>query len=183
MKIVTNFYHKYRYQVQKAISNLNHCTDKAISQNYIYKKFRNCVLMHKEAIRFFNLLDKSSQRSYLLQVGLSMLSISTTAVKTALNFNKPQEAVRSAVFCGANQFHLLLLSLPGQVLLDSCANLSDNIYISAWYKTPIKIQKLLYMMHMRCKKLCSLSAGGLYEMNIENFGICLPLDLSFVHQK
>ena len=26
-------------------------------------------------------------------------------------------------------------------------------------------------MQIRCKKLCSLTAGGLYDMNIENFGI------------
>ena len=52
MNIVTNFYHKHRYQVQKTISNLNHCSDETVLQNYIYKKFRNCVLVHKEAIKY-----------------------------------------------------------------------------------------------------------------------------------
>ena len=47
----------------------------------------------------------------------------------------------------------------------------QNRYDSTWYKTPVKIQKLIFVMQIRCKKLCSLSAGGLYDMNIENFGI------------
>ena len=44
--------YKHRYQIQKMISNLNYNTDEAVSQNYMYAKFRNCVLMHKEAIRY-----------------------------------------------------------------------------------------------------------------------------------
>ncbi|KAF3426726.1 hypothetical protein E2986_04491 [Frieseomelitta varia] len=167
---IAQFYQR-EHQVQKATTNLNYFTDERVLENNMYENFRNCIRIHKEAIRFFNILNESSQRSYMFQIGLSMLSISTTAVKTALNFNKPEEAMRSAVFCGANQFHLFLLSLPGQVLLDNCFNLTDDIYASAWYNTPVKIQKLLYVMQIRCKKVCSLSAGGLYEMNIENFGI------------
>ncbi|KAK9306170.1 hypothetical protein QLX08_003063 [Tetragonisca angustula] len=117
------------HQVQKATTNLNYFTDKRVLENDMYENFRNCILMHKEAIRFFNILNESSQRSYMFQIGLSMLSISTTAVKTALNFNKPEEAMRSAAFCGANQFHLFLLSLPGQVLLDNCFNLTNDMYV------------------------------------------------------
>ncbi|XP_043511744.1 uncharacterized protein LOC122529557 [Frieseomelitta varia] len=168
------------HQVQKATTNLNYFTDERVLENNMYENFRNCIRIHKEAIRFFNILNESSQRSYMFQIGLSMLSISTTAVKTALNFNKPEEAMRSAVFCGANQFHLFLLSLPGQVLLDNCFNLTDDIYASAWYNTPVKIQKLLYVMQIRCKKVCSLSAGGLYEMNIENFGITFKTCISYI---
>ncbi|KAK9306167.1 hypothetical protein QLX08_003061 [Tetragonisca angustula] len=167
------------YQIQKVVSTQNY-NDEAVSQNHIYKKFRNCVLMHKEAIEFFKLLDKSSQISYLIQVGLNMLGMSATAVQTVINIHRPENAMRNAVFCGASQFHLLLLSLPGQVLLDSCSTLTHNIYDSTWYKTPVKIQKLLYVMQIRCKNLCSLSAGGLYDMNIENFGIAFKTCMSYI---
>ncbi|XP_043517841.1 uncharacterized protein LOC122532806, partial [Frieseomelitta varia] len=167
------------YQIQKVVSIQNY-NDEVISQNYIYEKSRNSVLMHKEAIGFFMLLDKSSQISYLIQVGLNMLGMSATAVQTVVNIHRPEIAMRNAVFCGASQFHLLLLSLPGQVLLDSCSTLADNIYNSAWYATPVKIQKLLYVMQIRCKKLCSLTAGGLYDMNIENFGIAFKTCMSYI---
>lgn len=54
--------------------------------------------------------------------------------------------MRSAVFCGASQFHLFLLSLPGQVLLDHCSDLADNMYVLKKYsyrlhqlQTPTKL--------------------------------------------
>ncbi|XP_060815847.1 uncharacterized protein LOC132907105, partial [Bombus pascuorum] len=128
----------------------------------------------------YNILNESSQGSYLIQVGLNILSISTAAVQTVVKLNKPEEAIRSAVFCGACQFHLFLLSLPGQVLLDHCSSLADNIYCSKWYKAPVQIQKVLYVMQIRCRRFCSLTAGGLYEMNIENFGITFKTCISYI---
>ncbi|KAK9306392.1 hypothetical protein QLX08_002910 [Tetragonisca angustula] len=168
------------YEVQKATTFPNYLTDEIILENCMYQKFRNCVKMHTEAIRFYELLNDCSRGSYLIQVGLTMLIISATAVQTVINLNRPEEAMRNAVFCSASQFHLFLLSLPGQVLLDNCDALAKNIYGSTWYKCHIKIEKLLYVMQIRCKKLCSLSAGGLYEMNIENFGITFKTCMSYI---
>ncbi|XP_033314057.1 uncharacterized protein LOC117212983 [Bombus bifarius] len=168
------------YQIQKATANLNYFSGEKDSDNSTYEKFRNCVIMHKEAIQFYNILDESSQSSYLIQVGLNILSISTAAVQTVVNLDRPEEAIRSAVFCGACQFHLFLLSLPGQVLLDHSSDLADNIYSSKWYKAPVQIRKVLYMMQIRCRRFCSLTAGGLYEMNIENFGITFKTCISYI---
>lgn len=119
--------------------------------------------------------------------------------QTVVNLDRPEEAIRTAVFLGAEQFHLFVISLPGQVLLDHCTEMADNMYVfnvcictivdsylhnllffflisynrysSTWYEIPVKIQKVLHMMQIRSKKPCSLTAGGLYEMNMENFGI------------
>ena len=106
-------------------------------------------------MRFYNILNESNRNSYLIQVGLNMLAISATAVQVKINLinkikqlnwivekiinipiilqavvnlDRPEEAIRSAVFCGANQFHLFVLSLPGQVLLDHCSEFSNNMY-------------------------------------------------------
>ena len=107
-------------------------------------------------MRFYNILNESNRNSYLIQVGLNMLAISATAVQVKINLinkikqlnwivekiinipiilqavvnlDRPEEAIRSAVFCGANQFHLFVLSLPGQVLLDHCSEFSNNMYV------------------------------------------------------
>ncbi|XP_050580533.1 uncharacterized protein LOC126917573 isoform X2 [Bombus affinis] len=168
------------HRIQKATMNSNNSTGTAVSEKYTYEKIRNCAIMHSEAILFYNILNGSSQGSYLIQVGLNMLGISVTAVQTVVNLDRPEEAMRSAVFCGASQFHLFLLSLPGQVLLDHCSDLADNIYSSTWYGTPVQIQKVLYVMQIRCKRFCSLTAGGFYEMNIENFGITFKTCMSYI---
>lgn len=63
-------------------------------------------------------------------------------------------------------------SIDSNIVFSRCY----NRYGSMWYRTPVQIQKVLYMMQIRSGKLCSLTAGGLYEMNIENFGVvCITI--------
>ncbi|XP_016770783.1 odorant receptor 63a-like isoform X3 [Apis mellifera] len=166
-------------QVLEATMNSNLVSKDAFSENSSYEKFRTCVIMHNEVIEFYNILNENCQYSYLIQVGLNMLGMSTTAVQTVINLDRPDVAIRSAVFFGANQFHLFLLSLPGQILLDHCADFANAIYDTTWYGTSLEIQKMLYMMQIRSKKLCALTAGGLYDMNIENFGITFKTCMSY----
>ncbi|XP_048265906.1 uncharacterized protein LOC105665636 [Bombus terrestris] len=159
------------HQVHKATSSSIIFSTEAMTETYTYEQIKNCVITHDKAIEFYNILNENSRSSYLLQVGLNMMGISMTAVQTVANLERPAEAVRTGIFLGAEQFHLFVISLPGQVLLDHCSDLANNIYGSTWYKIPVKIQKMLLMMQIRSKKLCTLTAGGLYEMNMENFAI------------
>ncbi|XP_031771341.1 putative odorant receptor 71a isoform X2 [Apis florea] len=167
------------YKVQEATRYPNLFNDRIISENYTYEQLKNCITTHDKAIQFYNILNESSRNSYLIQVGLNMMGISVTAVQTVVNLDRPEEAIRTAVFLGAEQFHLFVISLPGQVLLDHCTELANNIYSSTWYGIPVKIQKVLHMMQIRSKKPCSLTAGGLYEMNMENFGITFKTCMSY----
>ncbi|KAK9306171.1 hypothetical protein QLX08_003064 [Tetragonisca angustula] len=166
------------YKVQKAMRQSD-SDDEIALYKYKVEQFRDCVIMHNEAIEFYNLLNESNQKSYLIQVGINMMGMSVTAVQTVVNFDRPAEALRAAVFHGANQFHLFVLSLPGQVLLDHCNELAKQIYSSTWYNMPLKVQKMLYIMQIRCKNPCTLTAGGLYEMNMENFGITFKTCMSY----
>ncbi|XP_076637031.1 uncharacterized protein LOC143349570 [Colletes latitarsis] len=52
-------------------------------------------------------------------------------------------------------------------------------YMSQWYQAPLEVQRLLCTMQIRCSKPCSLTAGGLYEMNIENFGMTFKTCMSY----
>nr|XP_012152457.1 PREDICTED: uncharacterized protein LOC100876377 isoform X1 [Megachile rotundata] len=80
------------------------------------------------------------------------------------------DAMTFFLYLIAEKFHLFILSLNGQILLNHAVALTDKIFSSNWYDIPVKYQKSLYMMTIRCSKACMLSAGGLYDMNIENFG-------------
>ena len=66
-----------------------------------------------------------------------------------MNLDRPEEAIRSLVFCGANQFHLFVLSLPGQVLLDHCTELANNMYmlnIRIQYVDYIGIDVIIFLL-------------------------------------
>lgn len=46
-----------------------------------------------------------------------------------LNLDKLEVAIKSTVFLIAAQFHLFILSIPGQILLNHYSNLTNNMYV------------------------------------------------------
>ncbi|XP_050580513.1 uncharacterized protein LOC126917570 isoform X6 [Bombus affinis] len=168
------------HQIQKSTRHLNSFTNEIMSERYTYKQIRNCVIMHNKAIDFYDILDENNRISYMIQIGLNMIGITTTAVQTVINLDRPGESIRSAVLCGANQFHLFMLSLPGQILIDHCTELTKQLYNSTWYGAPVKVQRMLYMMQIRTRRPCTLTACGLYQMNIENFGTTFKTCMSYI---
>ncbi|XP_034176024.2 uncharacterized protein LOC117602304 [Osmia lignaria lignaria] len=171
------------YQIQKATEkDYNLVTQRSTTNNHKHADFKRCVITHHKALQFYEILKENSTNSYLLQIGLNMIGISVTAVQTVLNMDtdSTEEAIRNAIFLGAEQFHLFVISLPGQVLIDHCSDLAVNIYNSNWYKTPVKIQRMVYLMQIRANKLCVLTAGGLYQMNMENFASAFRMCMSYI---
>ncbi|XP_046144658.1 odorant receptor 43a-like [Osmia bicornis bicornis] len=160
------------YQVKKA-TKVGRAID--IKDN----RFKSCVITHYEAISFYEDMDESTRTSYLFQVGLNMIGITVTAVQAVMYVDQPRESLRIVMFLLGQQFHLYALSVPGQVMLDRSLELINDIYVSKWHEIPLKFEKTLHIMQIRCSKPCKLSAGGLYEMNIENFGTIFKTCMSY----
>ncbi|XP_061937832.1 uncharacterized protein LOC133666970 [Apis cerana] len=152
------------YQIAKATE----CNNIDINENEL---FRQCVITHNKAYKFFEIMNKSSRNSYFLQLLLTIIGISITAVQIVMYLHKPEEAFRISLFLIAAQFHLFIITLTGQVIADQSSNLANNIYCTTWYRMPPNIQKIFHMIQIKSSKPCKLTAGGILELNIENFGI------------
>nr|XP_012138767.1 PREDICTED: uncharacterized protein LOC100875325 isoform X2 [Megachile rotundata] len=140
--------------------------------------FKQCLITHHKALEFFNLLQACSQSMNLLLVGMNMLLISTTGVQIILYMDRPLDSVRFVLFFLGEHFHLYIISLLGQIVLNHSLLLPEKIYGSNWDDIPIKFQKLLFKMIIRCSRPCILSAGGLYDMNMENYGkVCIAFEI------
>ncbi|XP_076623793.1 uncharacterized protein LOC143343134 [Colletes latitarsis] len=166
-------------QIKQTTQNFDQNIDNAAKERAIYQEFKNCAIIHKKAIQFYELINDINQRSFLLQIGLNMIGISVTAVQTVMNLNNVREALRIGIFLGAQQFHLFFNSLPGQSLVDRSLQLLDDLYSSKWYQAPVRMQRVIYMMQIRSGVPCTLTAGGLYDMNIENFGMIFKSCMSY----
>nr|XP_012143137.1 PREDICTED: uncharacterized protein LOC100875831 [Megachile rotundata] len=167
------------YQIQKVAEDMDLNSDNTRISSVKYERLKRCVKTHYEAIKFYEYMEESTRIGYLFQVGFNMIGITATAVQAVANFDRPAEAFRIVMFLCGQQFHLYALSLPGQELMDRSAGLIDAIYSSKWYQTPIKFQRVLEIMQIRCSRPCKLTAGGLYEMNIENFGSMIKTCVSY----
>ncbi|XP_017754777.1 PREDICTED: odorant receptor 9a-like [Eufriesea mexicana] len=166
-------------QVQKTAENNTITKDGVMTNDVGYEEFKECVIWHHKVLQFYHLLAKCCRNLYLVQMGLNMIVIISTAVEIVMFLNKPEEAIRASVFLMAQQFHLYVISLPGQDLLEQSLELADKIYSSDWYQIPMKCQKVFYMMQIRSNKPCIMTAAGLYEMKIESFGITVKACMSY----
>ncbi|CAK9815523.1 hypothetical protein ANTPLA_LOCUS8691 [Anthophora plagiata] len=162
------------YQIQKATED----NGPGMNGNSNYE-FKKCVMLHVRALESYDIINGITSRSYFFQVGLNMVNISITSVQTVMYLHQPEEVSRLACFLVAQQFHLLFISLPGQIIMDQSTKLTYDIYNSMWYNIPVKIQKILHQMQIRSSKPCKLVAGGLYEMTIQNFGITFKTCMSY----
>ncbi|XP_076393301.1 odorant receptor 65a-like [Megachile rotundata] len=144
-----------------------------------YDQFKQCVMTHHKALLFFDKLQECSQNMFLLLVALNMILISMTAVQILMHMDQPLDSTRFILFFLCAQFHLYIVSLFGQIILNHSTILAERIYNCNWYEVPIKFQKLLCMMIGRCNKPCILSAGGLYDMNMENYGKAVKACMSY----
>ncbi|XP_076632329.1 odorant receptor Or2-like [Colletes latitarsis] len=161
------------YQIKEMSRSIDQNGDNTDKDRALYRHFKNCAIIHKRAIQFVFL------KSFLLQIGLNMIGISVTAVQTVMNLNNIREAFRIGLFLGAQQFHLFFNSLPGQCLVDHSLQLLDDLYTFKWYQAPVRMQRVIYMMQIRSGVPCTLTAGGLYDMNIENFGVIFKSCMSY----
>ncbi|XP_053981963.1 uncharacterized protein LOC128878100 [Hylaeus volcanicus] len=167
------------FQIKRATKTNSEDIHSISDERAIYRQFRKCATSHKKAIHFYELLENMNRRSFLLQIGFIMIGISVTAVQTMMNIDNKSEALRIALFLGGQQFHLFFTCLPGQRLVDHSLQLGEDLFTSEWYQTPVRIQKLLIIMQMRSGIPCTLSAGGMYNLNIENYGIIFKTCMSY----
>ncbi|XP_053981953.1 odorant receptor 67a-like isoform X2 [Hylaeus volcanicus] len=166
-------------EIKQATNSTAENIHNIVEKRAMYQQLKKCIMSHKRAIHFYELIDDMNRNSFLLQLGMNMIGISVTSVQTVMNLNRRAEAFRIGLFLVAQQFHLLFNSLPGQRLVDHSLQLAQNIYDSEWYRTPVRIQKLLIIMQMRSGIPCTLTAGGLYDMNIQNFGMIFKTCMSY----
>ncbi|XP_053981999.1 uncharacterized protein LOC128878119 isoform X2 [Hylaeus volcanicus] len=145
-----------------------------------YEEARKCVAAHKKAIEFFKMLEQVTEKLYLLLIGGNMIGICVTAFQVIVHLNEPDEAIRYVVFCVAQNFHLFYISIPGQIIADRSFELGTSMYCSAWYRTSRRVQRVLGMMQLRSSKPCELIAGGVYKVNIENFGATFKTCMSYI---
>ncbi|XP_053998217.1 odorant receptor 4-like [Hylaeus anthracinus] len=149
------------------------------SEDIGFEEVRQCIVAHNKALEFAAFLDNMNRQNFLLQVGMNMIGISVTAFQVATHLSELDQVMRFGMFCVGQNFHLFYISVPGQIIADQSIYLARTLYDSEWYNAPVKIQKILLIIQMRASEPYELTAGGLYKMNVETFGMTFKTCMSY----
>ncbi|XP_043462082.1 putative odorant receptor 85d [Leptopilina heterotoma] len=138
------------------------------SESYNIKAVIFCIEQHNRAIELCSIIESLFSPCFFFVVGLNAILISTSLIQFVENMNKFDIAMRFGAFTAASIAHLFLNSFPAQRLMDSSANLADNLYDSYWYQMPAKLRKLLLLIMMRSRIPCKLTAGKMLNLSLRS---------------
>nr|QNL15004.1 olfactory receptor 60 [Aulacocentrum confusum] len=141
-----------------------------------YERVVQCIIRHSETLKYAQMIESANSLSFLLQLMINMITISFTSFQAATKLNRPDEAFRYASFTIAQTFHLFFESWPSQRLADESARICEYTTRSLWYLTSLRSRKVLQLLIMRSLQPCQLTAGGFYNLNLENFSSVIKMN-------
>ncbi|XP_016836814.1 odorant receptor 49b isoform X3 [Nasonia vitripennis] len=144
-----------------------------------YELIVGAIRLHNSALQFNDLIEMSYRKTFLIILGYTILFLSVGGVILIEQTNIMQ-FIRLAMIEVGVMIHLLYLSYPGQKVLDYSSSICQESYTNEWYLISKKSKILLKFMMLRCIKPSVLTAGGLYIMNYENYGIIIKTAMSYV---
>ncbi|XP_076686256.1 odorant receptor Or1 [Andrena cerasifolii] len=144
-----------------------------------YQNVRNCVILHKHIIEFARIVEEANTTSYFFQLGLNMIGISFTQYQAVTNLDNPSTSLRFGGFTISLLSNLLLVSWPGQQLLDYTERISEYAASGSWYYTSVNARRLLSIIISESIKPLKLTALKIYTLNIENFSSVVRTSFSY----
>ncbi|NP_001177548.1 odorant receptor 147 [Nasonia vitripennis] len=145
-----------------------------------YKLIVHAIQLHKEVLQFSDLIEKSYNIFFLVLTGLTVVFLSTGAIVMLVRVGAMLDLIRLVLVLIGAILHFLFLTWPGQNLIDHTSDLFAAIYATEWYNVSERSKKLLSIIMLRSLKPCVFTAGGLYVMNLENFGSIMKTAVSYM---
>ncbi|XP_031783066.1 odorant receptor 156 isoform X1 [Nasonia vitripennis] len=146
----------------------------------MHKLLNEAITLHQDSIEFAVLIENTYALCYLLVLGLNLAVIVLAAVDIVINLDDTNQIIRLSILYIAFSFHLFFNSVPGQKIHDKSVNVMNSAYFSEWYNLPLNARKLIQLIIHRSLNPCQFTAGGLFVLNIENFGSIMKSSMSYI---
>ncbi|NP_001177567.1 odorant receptor 191 [Nasonia vitripennis] len=172
--IVTN---KIRDSIDERITSKH----SEVDQDIFYRNFVKIVIMHKDALDFVDTVETALSVLNLFAIGFAMMPLTITGFEFILSKGNVGEMARWSLFAFGEIVHLFYYNWPGQKIRDHSLCVYQSCYAIEWYKEeiPDKCKKLLNLMMLRGQKPCSLTAGKVYILGLENFAAVMKVSMSY----
>ncbi|XP_051156926.1 uncharacterized protein LOC127278969 isoform X2 [Leptopilina boulardi] len=145
----------------------------------LQQEIKLCVTMHRKVLLYVNDVQSAYSTAYLFVFGLSIIDLSITGVLGVLSMNNPEEALRFACYTMCQVFHIFLLTLPTQHLLDNSLTLSSCIYNTQWYYLSTETKKLLLIIMRRGTRPTTFIVGKIFILSFQFFTKVLQTSMSY----
>ncbi|XP_046825799.1 uncharacterized protein LOC124427232 [Vespa crabro] len=143
------------------------------SNDKSYRNISECVRRHRDAIEFANLLESYYSTSLFLQAGFNMIELSITVFQATISVNETKELFQQVSVCYSTLTHILFQCVNGQRVIDHSDQMHEHLINMKWYHTSLRTRKVIYLMLIRSRVYCVLTAAKMFNMSMETFStIC-----------
>ncbi|XP_051156929.1 uncharacterized protein LOC127278970 isoform X3 [Leptopilina boulardi] len=155
------------------------CTAVIVNGDIVLLMFLEHACGVFEIIGYVNDVQSVFSTAYLFVFGLSIIDLSITGVQSVMSKNNPEEAIRFGFYTMCQVFHIFLLTLPPQQLLDSSLSLPIYIYNTDWYYLSTETKKMLLLIMKRGSQPTTFIVGKIFIPSLQFFTKVLQTSLSY----
>ncbi|XP_017753436.1 PREDICTED: uncharacterized protein LOC108546033 [Eufriesea mexicana] len=107
-----------------------------------------------------------------------MMSFVVTLAKISQS-GYSKEMIKDYTFSVVQLMHMLFMTLQGQSVVNSNDAVIESVYEALWYNVNKKTRLLLVLALRNCISPPTLSAGGMFILNLESFSNIMKASLSY----
>nr|XP_050855584.1 uncharacterized protein LOC127066200 [Vespula vulgaris] len=144
-----------------------------------YRNISECVRRHRDAIEFAKLLESYYSTSLFLQAGFNMIELSITVFQATTNVNETKELFQQVSVCYSTLTHILFQCVNGQRVINHSDQMQEHLINMKWYRTSLRTRKVIYLMLIRSRVYCVLTAAKMFNMSMETFSTIVRTSMSY----
>ncbi|KAL0118817.1 hypothetical protein PUN28_009467 [Cardiocondyla obscurior] len=139
------------------------------NEDKIYRELILLLWKHQLTIEYVNLLESLYEIYSFSMIFIHIIVMSLLGVQIMSLIDRKEEMIRYVSIGIGGFFHLLVLSYPGQEIMDHSADIFHKAYNMIWYRMSRKTTKLLSVLLYRSFMPCILTAGKMYVLSFQNY--------------
>ncbi|XP_051173101.1 odorant receptor 42b-like [Leptopilina boulardi] len=167
------------HKLTTALEERREYNNKLSLKENIHREIILCVKMHKRVLLFVNDIENFLSTAYFLIFGFCIIDLSITGVQFVMFINNASEALRFGFYAITQIFHIFLLTLPTQHLLDTSLCISSCIYSANWYQLSSKNKKSLLIIMRKGAEPTKFVVGGMFTLSLQFFTKVLQTSMSY----
>ncbi|XP_071629214.1 uncharacterized protein [Temnothorax longispinosus] len=152
------------------------------STNYDGEIYRELILLlrkHQLSLEYVDLLESLFQLYSFSMIFLHLIIMSLLGMQIIALMDRKGEMLRYVSMVIGGFVHLIVLSYPGQEIMDHSADIFHKAYNILWYRMPRRTTQLLSILLHRSLVPCTLTAGKLYVLSFQNYASVMQGTLSY----
>ncbi|XP_011708218.1 PREDICTED: uncharacterized protein LOC105462966 [Wasmannia auropunctata] len=145
------------------------CNKRKDYDDEIYRELVLLLRKHQLSLTYVDLLESfyalySFSMIFLHFIIMTLLGMQIMSLK-----DQKQEMIKFVSMGLGGFVHLFVLSYPAQEIMDHSADIFHKAYNMLWYKMSRRTVRLLSILLYRAFVPCTLTAGKIYVLSIENY--------------